>query len=93
MMAPLLLAAVLANQPPAKPAAVQAAELCTQVARVGSFNLEPLAAAGWTEAWTRGRLRGATAPTPARPPAGDPTSRYGVEVPAVDSVPAAEIAR
>ena len=46
-LASILLAA--ASQPPVKPVAVQAVELCTEVARPAAFNLDPLAAAGWTE--------------------------------------------
>jgi hypothetical protein len=45
----LLLAAAAPATPPAKPAAIEAVELCTAVARPKEFNLEPLATAGWKE--------------------------------------------
>jgi len=45
----LMIAVAAASSAPAKPGAVEAVELCTQVARPDSFNLEPLAAAGWSE--------------------------------------------
>lgn len=49
-MSPLLLVAVAAaGNAPVKPAAVEAVEVCTQVARPHDFNLEPLAAGGWKE--------------------------------------------
>ena len=45
----LLLAVAAAGNPPVKPAAIEAVELCTAVVRPNEFNLEPLASAGWTE--------------------------------------------
>jgi hypothetical protein len=49
-MISVLLFAAAASAAPAKPMAVQAVELCSQITRPAAFELEPLTAAGWSEA-------------------------------------------